>query len=117
MPVTGEELSAGTNKSDGARADISAIGLWQPLSRAFLDIKVFNPFAQTNTTKDLAKVYQQHERQKKALYNERILEVEKGTFTPVVFSCSGSAAPEATKLLKNIASKLATKWIRHIQQQ
>ena len=53
MPVTGEELPAGTNTTDGARADVSVIGLWQPLSKAFIDIKVFNPHAMSNAAKDL----------------------------------------------------------------
>ena len=35
LPVTGEVLPAGSNIQDGARSDISAVGLWQPLSRAF----------------------------------------------------------------------------------
>ena len=39
----------------------------------------------------------------------RVLEIEKGTFTPVVFSCSGGASLEASRLLKAIASKLADK--------
>ena len=50
LPVTGEELPARANIADGARADVSAIGLWQPLNRAFLDIKVFNPLASSNVT-------------------------------------------------------------------
>ena len=48
LPVTGEQLAEGSNCKDGARADVSAIGLWIPLNRAFLDIRVFNPLAQTN---------------------------------------------------------------------
>ena len=37
------------------------------------------------------------------------MEIEKGTFTPAIFSCSGGASPEASRLLKTIASKLAAK--------
>ena len=50
-----------------------------------------------------------HEQSKKRQYNARILEVEKGTFTPVVFSCSGGSSPEASRLLKAIAMKLSVK--------
>ena len=45
LPVTGEELPAGTNIADGARADVSALNFWQPLCRAFFDIRVINPYA------------------------------------------------------------------------
>ena len=31
LPVTGEELPPGTNIEDGARLDVGAIDLWQPL--------------------------------------------------------------------------------------
>ena len=57
----------------------------------------------------MEKIYKKHEQDKKTLYNTRIIEVEKGTFTPVIFSCSGGASPEATNLLKTIATKLAEK--------
>ena len=105
--VTGEELPSRANVSDRARADVSAIGLWQPLSRAFLDIKVFNPLALSNTAKDIQQVYRKHQQEKKAQYNARILEVEKGSFTPVIFSCSGGASAEATRQV--IAGKLSSK--------
>ena len=30
-----------------------AIGLWQPLNKAFIDVKVFNPLAVSNAARDL----------------------------------------------------------------
>ena len=92
LPLTGQILHAGSNTADNARTDISAVGLWQPLGRAHLDVKVFNHLAQSNAVKDLQKVYSQHQRSKKREYNARILEVEKASFTPVIFSCSGGAS-------------------------
>ena len=109
LPVTGEVLPAGTNIADGARSDVSVVGLWQPLNRAFLDIRVFNPHALSNAAKEIDQMYIHHELAKKREYNARILEVEKGTFTPVVFSCSGGASTEASRLLKAIALKLSRK--------
>ena len=43
LPVTGETLPVSANDEEEARADVNAIGLWQPLNRSFLDIVVFNP--------------------------------------------------------------------------
>ena len=86
LPLTGEILPAGSNTADNARTDISAVGLWQPLDRAHLDVKVFNHLAQSNAVKDLQKVYSQHQRSKKREYNARILEVEKASFTPVILA-------------------------------
>jgi hypothetical protein len=109
LPVTGEVLPTSANDEDGARSDVSAIGLWQPLNRAFLDIVVFNPHAPSNAAKNLDRMYINYEQIKKRKYNERILQVEKGTFSPAVFSCSGGASPETSKLMKAIALKLSIK--------
>ena len=112
LPVTGELLPPGSNTKDGARLDVSARGIWTPLARAFLDIRVCNPQAQTNRSKSIAQMYSSHENQKKREYNARVLNIEKGTFTtftPVVFSTSGGMGKEAEKLLKQMANKLAMK--------
>ena len=50
-----------------------------------------------------------HEKLKKVEYNERILQIEKGSFTPLVFSCFGGAAPEAEKFIKNLARMISEK--------
>ena len=109
LPVTGETLHASANKNDGARSDVSALSFWIPMSRAFFDIRVFNPMAQTNWNRGLEATYRYQEQEKKQKYNQRILEVEKGSFTPLVFSCSGGAAPEATAFIKQLALKLSAK--------
>ena len=108
LPVKNQPLSAGANVADGARSDVSSLGLWNP-SRAFFDIRIINPMAQTNWNKDVSEVYNMHEDLKKKEYNERILEIEKGSFTPLIFSCSGGAGKEATKFLKALAEKLCSK--------
>ena len=93
LPLSGETIyNKKANVSEGARSDISALGLWQPMCRAFLDIRVFNPLAQTNWKKQIPDMYVYQEGLKKDEYNERILEVEKASFTPLVFSCSGGAS-------------------------
>ena len=63
--MTGEELPPGSNVSDGARADVSALSFWTPLSRAFFDIRVFDPQAPTNWSKDIPQMYKHHEELKK----------------------------------------------------
>ena len=109
LPVTGEVLPASAITTEGARSDVSAIGLWHPMNRAFIDVLVFNPHAPSNAAKSLEQMYISHEKDKKRDYLARILQVEKGTFSPAVFSCSGGASPETTKLLKVIATKMAVK--------
>ena len=41
-------------------------------------------------------MYKDHGKSKKKEYNDRILEAEKGTFTPLVFSCCDGSGTEAT---------------------
>ena len=116
LPVTGEDLPPGSNLMDGARSDISALSFWNPLSRAFFDIRVFNPLAQSNWKKDISAMYAQHENEKKREYNDRILQIVKGSFSPLIFSCSGGAAPEAEKFLKRLAKLISEKKLEPYSQ-
>ena len=42
-------------------------------------------------------------------YNSRILTVEKGTFTPLVYTTFGGCGPQATKYHKRLAQLIAKK--------
>ena len=48
-----------------------------------------HPNAPPYRDKDISQVYIAHEREKKRAYNERVLKMEKGSFTPTVMSTSG----------------------------
>ena len=110
LTVNGQTLNPGANIKEGARADISAVGLWQRLEKAFIDIQVFNPNAKTNIEMgEINKMHSNQEDKKKKDYNQRVIQVEKGTFSPAIFSCNGGASKETNKLLKLIAGKLAEK--------
>ena len=89
LPLTGENLPPGSNLSDGARLDVSCINLWSPLSRAFIDVRIFNPQAQSNWTKSIPAMYTSHQNEKKTEYGPRAREVEKATLTAAVMSTSG----------------------------
>ena len=52
---------------------------------AYFDIKVFNPLATTYASSPLAQCYCQAELDKIRKHAERIHEVERGTFSPLVF--------------------------------
>ena len=54
-------------------------------------------------------MYHMHENNKKNMYNARVLQVEKATFTPLVFSTTGGMGQEATKFYKQLAGKIANK--------
>ena len=78
------------NKANKGRLDVSGVGLHGSHEKSFLDIRVFHPNCQVYEGKNINQIYSQHEKEKKREYNERILEVEKGSFTPMVFSTRGN---------------------------
>ena len=53
--------------------------------------------------------YRQAELDKKIKYDERIREVERGTFSPLVFSSSSGMGPTATVVYKRIATMISEK--------
>ena len=110
-----EKLSGETFKckstitSDDARLDVSARGFWTRGQRAFFDVKVFNPYAQTYSGKTISQAYSVNEQTKKRNYNQRVLEVENGTFTPLVFCANGGMGPECRHFFKRLCGLIADK--------
>ena len=79
-----------TNTEDGARLDIKAQKFWDKSKQpTFFDVRIFNSLATSNCTSSSDACYRRHEREKRRAYEQRILEVEHGTFTPLVLSTSG----------------------------
>jgi hypothetical protein len=50
-----------------------------------------------------------HENEKKRKYQQRVLDVEMGSFTPLVFVTNGGMGIECQMFLKQLAQKLAEK--------
>ena len=110
QPLEGESLRYATsNKQDQAKADIKARGFWSPRQLAFFDVKVFNPNAMSNKKFSLPSCYQHHERIKKRAYEQRIIELEHGTFTPLIFSTNGGMGRLPDIFYRRLASMIADK--------
>ena len=106
--LSGETLVPKTaNKSSEARLDISARGVWTTGQRAFFDVRVFNPFARRYSGLTLSQAYKTNESEKKRHYNDRVMSVEHGTFTPLVFSSSGGMAPECRVFYQKLSSMIS----------
>ena len=54
-------------------------------------------------------LYLENEREKKRLYNDRIIHTERATFTPLVFSTTGGMGPECERMNKRLAEMIAAK--------
>lgn len=95
--------------NDEARSDIRARGFWSKLQNAYFDIRVFYPHASSYLSRDVHQLYRTFEKEKKRAYGDRILNVERGTFTPLIFSSNGGWGREASCALKNLALRVSEK--------
>ena len=68
-------------RSDGARFDVSCRNLWSPLDKAFINVRVFNPQAESNWKEIIQQIQTE--------YMPRTIQVEKGSLTAAVFSTLG----------------------------
>ena len=110
QPHTGETLhGASANTQDDGRVDIKCKGFWNSRQDAFFDVRVLNPLASSNQNSTIDMTFRRHEREKKRIYEQRIREIEHGSFTPLVFSASGGMGPSTTIAYKRLATMLAEK--------
>ena len=84
--VTGETLNDGANKAPYTRLDIH-----------------------THSYRGLTpkQIHKKHENEKKRQYSERVMEIEQGTFTPLVFTTTGGMADECVKYHSRLAELIA----------
>ena len=82
---------------------------WSSRQRSFLDVRVFNPFTSSYNKSPLKACHRRNKMEKRRHYEERIRNVDHGTFTPLVFTTSGGTGPAASIFFKRLASMLAAK--------
>ena len=111
QPITGETFQQRSTSTDnGACLDIRAKRfLGESIRECIFDVRIFNRNAPLNHNSSSAACYRRHEQAKQNLYKERICEVERASFTPLVFTTSGGASPLTSTFLKHLAPKLAEK--------
>ena len=74
-----------------------------------VDVRVFNPSAQSNRKSSLKATYRKHELEKKRQYEERVREVEHASFTPLILSCTGGMGGITSTFFKRLAHLLSDK--------
>ena len=95
---------------DNARSDVRAEGFWDCRQQhAYFDVKVFNPIAATYRNKTLKSCYRRLEAGKRREYQDRILNVEHGSFSPLIFTTAGGMGPTASVVFQRLASLLSAK--------
>ena len=63
--LTGDNLPGGNNTLNEVRAEVSALGLCRPFIRAIIGIRIFNPKAPRNWSKEISQMYACYENLKK----------------------------------------------------
>ena len=83
--------------------------MWRQGQNVFFDIHLTNTNVRSQKHLPVSAILKKHEKEKKRAYNSRIINVEHGTFTPLVFSLTGGEGPETSMFHKHIAQKIANK--------
>ena len=64
-------------------------GFWAGrYERTFIDVRIFISHADSNKTSSISATYQKHENEKRRMYEQRVQEVERASFVPVVLSAT-----------------------------
>ena len=86
-----------------------ARGFWGRGQNSYFDVVVTNAGAASHAKKPLKSVLAKYERAKKSKYNHRVMNIEQGTFTPLIFTANGCMGPECSMFHKSIADKISEK--------
>ena len=109
-PYEGESLHGRTaNRAGEARLDIRARSFWTRQQDAYFDVRVTHPKASLLSCQELRRQLEQNEQEKKRRYGQRVTEIERGSFTPLVFATNGMCARECNHFLKALALRVVEK--------
>ena len=78
-------------------------------SNSVFDVRVTHVNSNSNEQKNTTAIFKQNEDEKKRQYLKRVLEIEHGTFTPLVMGTNGGMGKECSRFLTNLAQQLAEK--------
>ena len=107
QPLNGEHINGLTG--DESRHDIRARGVWRSGQNAYFDIRITNPNSNSQVHQPIENILKRHETEKKRQYNSRVMNIEHGTFTPLIFALNGGVGKECSMFHKHIAERIATK--------
>ena len=95
--------------SPEARLDFKTGGLLVSWSYSIFDARVTHVNSKCNQRKAISTNFKEQEEEKKWKYQQRVLDVEMGSFTPLVFGTNGGMGADCNCFLKRLAEKLSEK--------
>ena len=109
-PMNGETFeSRDTNQGDDARLDIRARSFWRNGQSAYFDVRVTNANNNCHINMPVNTIYEIHEKEKKRKYGKRVMNIEHGTFTPLVSGINGGMGKECDIFHNHVADKIEQK--------
>ena len=100
------------NKAPDARLDIHARGFWERQRSAFFDVRVCHPNADSYRDLNPKQIYKKHENEKKKVCSSsmrKVMDIEQGTFTPLVFTTTYRMADECVRYHNRLAELIANR--------
>ena len=97
----------GGRTEDEVRPDIRARVVWRQGKNAFFNIGLTNVNAISKKNRTVETIFKEHGKKKTRAYKSRIMNVEHGAFTLLVFSLTGGEGPEEFIFHKNIVQKVS----------
>ena len=110
QPLKNERLNLRTAvTSPEGRLNFKAGGFWSREVTAFFDVRETHVNSKCNQGKKTSTIFKEQEEEKKRKYQQRVLDVEMGSFTPLVFGTNGGMGADCNSFLKRLAEKLSEK--------
>ncbi len=97
------------NVSERARLDVAATGLYGPFQKTMFDVRIFHPNCDSYKDRDIKSLYIQHEDAKRKDYEQRVIQIQKCSFTPLVYSTTGGMSPRTLQYHRRLAHLIAEK--------
>ena len=88
---------------------MKAGGFWTPGVTAFFDVRVTHVNSRSNQGKSTATIFREQENEKKRKYNQRVMDVEMGTFTSLVVGTNGGMGADCQNFLRTLPEKISRK--------
>ena len=110
IPINGESFDLrSANMTNEARLDIKGKGFWQRGQTAFFDVRIIHINAVNQVGQSTKKIFRSHEMAKKREYLQRVLDIENGVFTPLVFGTNEGLGEECARFLSSLSAKISLK--------
>ena len=108
--VTGEILNHGANKAPDARLDIHAPARFLRETEICI-LRRSGVYPNADSYRDLTpkQIYKKHENENKTQHGERVMQIEQGTFPPLVFTATGEMVDDCVKYHSILEELIANK--------